>query len=197
MNVYAQERQYNMLGQLFFTVVSSPIGKIQILSLKEKSEIVKLDFLDSIDFLKSKNRDYGAFMRKNYQNYALVKSENAKFGELLNTYFLDSDLEKKDKALQKLQSLCVQPESVIKGLSSIPIGTALSPTKYAKLIELEEIKSVPSKITNNAIPLIFPCHRIVVQKNIINEREILEVGSYVAQSNIKKALLELEGVKVG
>jgi methylated-DNA-[protein]-cysteine S-methyltransferase len=82
-----------------------------------------------------------------------------------------------------LSRLSVFTQKVLYETSKIKYGTTITYSELADKIGSIAVRAVGRALSNNPIPIIIPCHRVVAKKGL---------GGYSAGVSIKKRLLEFE-----
>jgi methylated-DNA-[protein]-cysteine S-methyltransferase len=82
-----------------------------------------------------------------------------------------------------LSRLSAFAQKVLYETSKIKYGKTITYSELADKIGSNAVRGVGRALSNNPIPIIIPCHRVVAKK---------ELGGYSAGVDIKKRLLEFE-----
>lgn len=82
-----------------------------------------------------------------------------------------------------LSRLSAFTQKVLYETTKIKYGTTITYSELADKIGSIAVRAVGRALSNNPIPIIIPCHRVVAKK---------ELGGYSAGVSIKKRLLEFE-----
>lgn len=77
-------------------------------------------------------------------------------------------------------------KKVLKEVSKIPYGEVRTYKQIAEAINSKAYRAVGTAISNNPLPLIIPCHRVV--------KSDLSVGDFFGGTKMKKEILKNEGV---
>lgn len=85
-----------------------------------------------------------------------------------------------------LSNLTSFERSVLKETRKIPYGKTLSYLELADRAGTKAVRGVGNALAKNPVPIIIPCHRVL--------RKNRELGGYSAGVEIKKKLLEIEGI---
>jgi methylated-DNA-[protein]-cysteine S-methyltransferase len=125
--------------------------------------------LNSIRFIKSKN---GLKEKKTFK--ATFELEQYFSGEI-----------KEFSCDVNISELSVFTQKVLDELRKIKYGETITYSGLAKRIGSRAYRAVGRALVSNPIPVIIPCHRVVAKNG---------VGGYSGGVDIKKRLLELEGV---
>ncbi len=128
-----------------------------------------------IKFLKSKNNN---FRKSQSSEFKKCEKELEEYFSLKRKKF-DVKLEIKGTPFQ---------ESVWREMIKIPYGKTISYKELATRIKKPKAyRAVANACGKNKIPIIIPCHRVVASNGL---------GGYSAGIDIKKNLLEIEGINV-
>lgn len=88
--------------------------------------------------------------------------------------------------------------SVWRELLQIPYGKTLTYSELARKVgKPKAIRAVASAVALNPMCIIIPCHRVVPKpkaKSATKSKARLDIGNYALGKDMKRILLELEGV---
>ena len=82
-----------------------------------------------------------------------------------------------------LSKLSAFAQKVLNETSKIKYGKTITYSELADKIGSRAVRAVGGALSNNPIPIVIPCHRVVAKKGL---------GGYSAGAGIKKKLLEFE-----
>ncbi len=82
-----------------------------------------------------------------------------------------------------LSRLSAFAQQVLNETSKIKYGKTITYSELADKIGSKAVRAVGGALSNNPIPIVIPCHRVVAKKGL---------GGYSAGAGIKKKLLEFE-----
>ncbi|MBN1501228.1 MAG: MGMT family protein [Spirochaetes bacterium] len=77
--------------------------------------------------------------------------------------------------------------SVLKELSEVKYGDVISYRELSEKCGTSAVRAVGSVMAKNRFPLVYPCHRVI--------RSTGEIGQFAGGTELKKLLLETEGLK--
>ncbi len=125
--------------------------------------------LSSIRFIKSKN--------------GLKEKKTFKATFELEQYF--SGERKEFSCDVDISELSLFTQKVLDELRKIKYGETITYAGLAKRISSRAYRAVGRALASNPIPIVIPCHRVVAKNG---------VGGYSGGVDVKKRLLELEGI---
>jgi O-6-methylguanine DNA methyltransferase len=137
-----------------------------------------------------------------------LQSLEAQFSEYIARKRRKFDLKKLGihSDLRELSGTSLQ-KAVWRELFNIPYGKTITYSDLAMRVgNPKAVRAVASAVANNPICIIIPCHRVLPKQSIRRDRkggkrddgkvsdEPINIGNYALGREIKKILLEIEGV---
>jgi len=115
---------------------------------------------------------------------------NEYFRNLFNTlYAIYDGKETKNSFVLKMDVFSPFTQAVLLKVAQIPRGYVASYKEVAKAVYHEgAARAVGSVMANNPFPLLIPCHRVILSDG--------KIGNYGLGSNLKKDILEREGIAI-
>ncbi len=77
---------------------------------------------------------------------------------------------------------------VLQEVAKIPYGEVKTYKQIAEALDTKAYRAVGTAIGRNPLPIIIPCHRVV--------RSDLKVGGFFGGTEMKKEILENEGIRI-
>ena len=163
---------------LFVNEFKSDIGRLQILSFEKGLVRIAFSISEAKEVIKKKYKEY-QIASDNKINKNTIK--------LLEAYFKKKTIEIEIPMFLKGSEF---QQKVWVELMKIPYGEVISYKELAKRVGLNKgFQAVGGANGNNPIPIIIPCHRVIMSDG--------SIGGYRGGVKIKKYLLELEGYSLG
>ncbi len=142
-------------------------------------DIIFAGILDSYVEITYNNNLYSIRFIKSQQNLPEKVTQKASFE--LDEYF---KRKRTDFSCEfDLSRVSAFTQKVLYETSKIKYGTTITYSELADKIGSIAVRAVGRALSNNPIPIIIPCHRVVAKKGL---------GGYSAGTGIKKRLLEFE-----
>ncbi len=122
-------------------------------------------------------------VRAFFSNKPFFGSEECELKRALELYFRGEKVEFDVEVRLEVSNFVAK---VLEVVAEIPYGSVKTYGEIASIVGTSP-RAVGQALKRNPVPIIIPCHRVVAKNNI---------GGYSEGVEIKRALLELEGVRL-